>query len=91
MNTQNICEAAWKENMTHQSFRRLAAVSNGKTHHFSALNANGDRVSRRELRLAFYYFLLFLAVFNVVSDWKPLATAGMSAGSKLNVVTDIWV
>jgi hypothetical protein len=33
---------------------------------------------------AFYYFLLLLTVFNVVSDWKPLATAGMKSQSKFN-------
>ena len=35
-------------------------------------------------RSAFYYFLLFSTVFNVVSDWKLLATAGMKCQSKLN-------
>lgn len=37
-------------------------------------------------RSAFYYFLLLLTVFHVVSDWKPLATAGMKCQGKLNVL-----
>jgi hypothetical protein len=34
-----------------------------------------------ELGIAFYYFLLFSTVFDVVCDWKPLATAGMKSRS----------
>jgi hypothetical protein len=38
-----------------------------------------------------YYFLLFLTVFDVVCDWKPLATAGMEGGRNSRPVCGLCI
>lgn len=64
--------------------RRLANLVGGFDVHRGP-SFVGLEVHPPKLHSAFYYFLLLFTVFNVVCDWKPLATAGMKREGKPNV------
>jgi hypothetical protein len=47
-------------------------------------------IDNSEATLRFLLLFTISTVFNVVCDWKPLATVGMKCQGKLNSFNGIW-